>query len=626
MKSSKIKEKNLMDWEIYTEENEDKANKKSKSNNNKINETNKTNFSDQFLIIDDLKSQNCNNKNINKSKKDKTSISEQFLMEDDWESNEIFYKNKILEEQWIKNNEYLNKKNFIDNIPSYHYFYNKCSNLENLLPEKVFKELISQQNFSTHPNTKKICRKGIHPNYMHNLLINLFELKDIQNNHYDNVYSIIFKKYNPKNLEDFVPYLTGYKTLKESLPFHYLNEKGLEELKILLWMINDSNSNIIFCPYLIKVISLLLIFCNKYEVFEIMCKLLQNEKNIVDEDEFKIRWHFKFSYDENKQLISSISQSLKELSPKNRINYYNNFESLGFKIEKIYEDMCYNFFFFHFNFYGIIRFLPFFLVEGVKSFYRIIYAIENEIYEKTIKIKKSDELVIKIRELSRKINDISELFNTSYKLNLTRYNNKFKEIDGEVLDDKIESCGIELSKYKKDEYYLPIIKGGNLLTDYEIIHLWEILPQEYKIKNGELIYQASKDGYNLPNLIGLEEKYNKKTIILFLIETEKNDKFGFISSNLIIHTDNQYQRPSASFLFTIKPKFKLFSPIDSDEILYVTTKDFIFGNGPNGPAIQLNQDLKEGDSYSGGCFKNPCLVSEPDGHFMVKKLEVFKLE
>ena len=568
--------------------------------------------------MDDLESQKDNKKNINKSKNDKASISDQFLMEDDWESNEEFYKNKVLDEPWIKNNEYLNKKTFMDNIPSYHYFYNQCINLENSLPEKAFKEFISQPNFSTQPNTKKICRRGIHPNYMHDLLINLFELKELQKNHYDNVYNVIFKNYNPKDLEDFVPYFTGYKTLKDSLPYHFLNEKGLEELKILLWMINDSNSNIAFCPYLIKLLSLLLIFCNKYETFEIMCKLLENDKNIIDVKGFKIRWHFKYSSEENKQLIASISQSLKELSPKNRMNYYNSFESLGFKIEKIYEDMCYNFFFFHINFYGIIRFLPFFLVEGVKTFYRIIYAIENEICEKTIKIKKLNDLVTKIRELSRKINDIQELFNTSYKLNLTRFNNKFKDINGEDLNDKVEN--------KKDEYYLPIIKGGNLLTNYEVIHLWEIMPQEYKIKNGELIYQASKDGYNLPNLIGLEEKYNKKTKVLFLIETQKDDKFGFISSNLIMHTDNQYQRPSASFLFTIKPKFKLYSPIDSDEILYVTTKDFIFGNGSNGPAIQLNQDLKEGDSYSGGCFKNPCLVSDPDGHFIVRKLEVFKLE
>ena len=624
MKSSKNKGKeNLNDWEIYTEQNE-KTKENSKNDNNKINEANKESISDQFIIIDDVES---DKKNINKSKKDKASISDQFLMEDDWESNEEFYKNKVLDEPWIKNNEYLNKNVFMENIPSYHYFYNQCNILENSLPEKAFKEFISQPNFSTQPNTKKVCRKGIHPNYMHDLLINLFELKDVQNNnHYNSVYSVIFKKYNPNDLEDFVPYFTGYKTLKESLPYHFLNEKGIKELKILLWMINDSHSNIVFCPYLIKLLSLLLIFCNKYETFEIMCKLLENERNIIDEEECKIRWHFKYSYDENKHLIASITQSLKELSPKNRSSYYNSFETLNFKIEKVYEDMCYNFFFFHINFYGIIRFLPFFLVEGVKSFYRIIYAIENEICEKKIKIKKLDDLVIKIRNLSKKINDIQELFNTSYKLNLTRFNNKFKDIDGDDLNDKRESIGTILNSNKKDEYYLPIIKGGNLLTDYEIMHLWEILPHEFKIKNGEIIYQASKDGYNLPNLIGLEEKYDKNTKVLFLIETIKGDKFGFISSNLIIHTDNQYQRPSSSFLFTIKPKFKLYSPIDSDEILYVTTKDFIFGNGSNGPAIQLNQDLKEGDSYSGGCFKNPCLVSEPDGHFFVKKLEVFKLE
>ena len=74
----------------------------------------------------------------------------------------------------------------------------------------------------------------------------------------------------------------------------------------------------------------------------------------------------------------------------------------------------------------------------------------------------------------------------------------------------------------------------------------------------------------------MEEKYDKNTNILFLIETEAGEKFGFISSNLVIHTDNKYQRPNSSLLFSIRPEFKIYYPIDSDEILYVTTKDFIF--------------------------------------------------
>ena len=33
-----------------------------------------------------------------------------------------------------------------------------------------------------------------------------------------------------------------------------------------------------------------------------------------------------------------------------------------------------------------------------------------------------------------------------------------------------------------------------------------------------------------------------------------------------------------------------------------------------------------GASNEGGCFGNPCLVSNPEGHFIVTKLEIFKLE
>ena len=79
--------------------------------------------------------------------------------------------------------------------------------------------------------------------------------------------------------------------------------------------------------------------------------------------------------------------------------------------------------------------------------------------------------------------------------------------------------------------------------------------------------------------------------------------------------------------YTITPEFKIYSPnVDSDEILYITNTDFIFGNGPKGPAIQLNQDIRKGISYEGGCFNNPCLVKDPDGHFCVVNLEIFKLE
>ena len=558
-----------------------------------------------------------NFENVEKSKeKNKMSILEEFSMENDWESTgEQLYGQKVLNQPWIKNSEYLNINAVQNNLPSFHYFDKQCTSLEASLPDKMFRNLIKEPFFYSQNTTKKICRKGIPPNYMHDFLLKIFDIKNINKNHYNSSYSIIFKNHETKYLEDFVPYFSGKKTLKESMSFHYLNEKGIEELKILLWMISDSFRNITFSPIIMKLISLLLLFCNKYETYEIMCKLIEKENCKDEQNESKIRWRLKFSYEDNKKLISSIGQSLKELSPKNRQKYYQNLDLIFFNIEEIYEDMCFNFFFHHLNFYGIIRLLPFYLIEGVKSFYRLIYALESEIC--SMKFRNKDEVIPKIREKCKKIRDIQELFDISYKFKLTRNNNKY-------ISQKIKEN--DLLNNKRNDFYLPYFNGGNILTDYEIIHLWKIIPFEFKIKNASLIYQASKDGYNLPNIIEMEEKYNKNTIILFLIETEKGEKFGFISSNIIMHTDNKYQRPNSSFLFTIKPSFEIYNPNDSDEILYVTSKDFIFGNGPNGPAIQLNQDLKNGDSYGGGCFNNPCLVHDPDGHFSVKKLEIFKLE
>ena len=538
----------------------------------------------------------------------KISISDEFFMDDDWEStSELIYKQKILDEKWVKNSEYLNINELQKNIPSFHYLDKHFTNLESSLPEKMFQVLVKEP--------KKLERKGIAPNYMHDFLLNIFGIKDIDKAHYNTNYTLIFKNHDPKNLGDFVPYFSGKETLKESIPYHYLNEKGINELKIILWMICENYRNIAFSPVIIKLISLILIFCNKYETFEIICKLIEQETQLEENTEYLIRWRLKFSYEENKKLINSISQCLKEISPKNRNKYYENLNHIFFNLEDLYEDMCFNFFINYLNFYGIIRFLPFYLIEGVKSFYRIIYALETEFYN--IEFKDKNEVIPKIREKCKKIDDIQELFNNSYKFKLTRYNNKY-------ISQKSEE--INSSNNTRNDFYLPMFKGGDLLTDYEIIQLWRVLPFEYKIKNASLIYQASKDGYNLPNIISMEDKYNKNTIILFLIETEKEDKFGFISSNIIMHTDNKYQRPSSSLLFTLGKDPKVYTPIDSDEILYVTSKDFIFGNGASGPAIQLNQDLKEGDSYSGGCFNNPCLVKDIDGHFTVKKLEIFKLE
>ena len=526
------------------------------------------------------------------------------------------FKYKFSQESWVQKNDYINIDLIQDHLPSFEYFFNQCEQLEESCSEKVFNHVLSKPNLFESKNAKNLVRAGVPPKYLHDFLLKLFNLSDITENNYKTQYEYTFKTHDPKNLDDFVPFFTGFKTFKESLPIHYLNEKGLLVVKEILWMINNTYANIEFSPIIIQLISIILVFCNKYETYEIMCKLLEQDYNLKETS--KIRWRLRFNYDDNISIITSISECLREISTATCKELFESFQKIHFRIEQLYEDLCFGFFYKHFNFYGMIRLLPFFLLEGVKSIYRLIYAIEKVLKEELETVTQRDKVIKRTRDLCNSLENISDLFEISYTFKLTRNNNKY---------DFQEPPKDKPFINKRNQFYLPKITGeGKILTDWETIHLWELLPFEFTILDMKLIFQGEIDGYNLKNIISLEEIYSKNSNILFLVETYEDEKFGFAMNHLTMHTDNKFLRPGTSMLISIKPKLKVYNPnTDSEEIIYIDSKSLIFGNGPNGPAIHLNADLVEGDSYGGGCFNNPSLVGT-NNHFKIKKIEIFKLE
>ena len=526
------------------------------------------------------------------------------------------FKQQFSQEPWVMNNEYINIDLIQDHLPSFNYFFTQCEQLEESCSEKVFNHVLSKPNLFESKNAKNLVRSGVPPKYLHDFLLKLFNLSDIKENNYKNQYEYTFKTHDPKNLDDFVPFFTGFKTFKESLPIHYLNDDGLLIVKEILWMINSTYGNIEFSPIIIQLISMILIFCNKYETYEIMCKLLEQDYNLKETS--KIRWRLRFNYDDNISIITSISECLRDISTITGKELFEHFQKIHFRQEQLYEDLCFGFFYKHFNFYGMIRLLPFFLLEGIKSVYRLIYAIEKVLKEELETVTQKDKIIKRTRELCNSLENIQDLFEISYTFKLTRNNNKY---------DFQEPPKDKPFINKRNQYYLPRVTGnGKILTDWETIHLWEFLPFEFTILDMKLIFQGEKDGYNLKNILQLEENYSKNSIILFLIETNDDEKFGFAMNHLTMHTDNKFLRPGTSILISIKPKLKLYNPNnDSEEIIYIDSKSLIFGNGPNGPAIHLNEDLIEGDSYEGGCFNNPSLVKS-NNHFKIKKIEIYQLE
>ena len=285
------------------------------------------------------------------------------------------YKLKFSQEPWLTKNDLVNTDLIQDHLPSFKYFYEQNDNIEQLCTEKVFNHVLSKPNLFQSKNAKNLVRNGVPPKYLHDFLLKLFNLSEVNDKNFKVKYEYTFKNHDPKNLDDFVPFFTGFKTFKESLPIHYLNEKGLLTVKEILWMVNTTYANIEFSPIIIQLISIILVFCSKEETYEIICKILEQDFNIKETG--KIRWRLRFNYNDNIKMITSISECLKEISTNSGKDVYEHFQKINFRPEELYEDICFGFFYKHFNFFGMIRLLPFFLLEGAKSFYRLIYAIEK---------------------------------------------------------------------------------------------------------------------------------------------------------------------------------------------------------------------------------------------------------
>ena len=189
---------------------------------------------------------------------------------------------QIENETWFKHSQNIDIKKIRQRLPSLKYFIEECNKLEKFCTEKYFSHVMTKSNLFESQNAKTLSRNGIPPKYMHDFLLKLYNLKNVQSQNYNNNYDLTFKNHSPKNLDDFVPYFTGNKTLNESLPIHFLNENGILALKEILWMINNNYVNIEYSPLLIKITSLILLFCNKYETYEIISRLCESDYNLKE--------------------------------------------------------------------------------------------------------------------------------------------------------------------------------------------------------------------------------------------------------------------------------------------------------------------------------------------------------
>ena len=603
------------------------------NNDNNLNEASKTKEQNSSLISTEFsqeKNNLINNSENSIDKPNKTYNKKSSMIEfKEKEANckpakdkeDFFYKKKFLSEEWFKRSKYIDIDLVQDHLSSFKYLWIECQDLEIICTEKLFNHAMTKPNLFESKNVRNIVRNGIPPKYMNTFLLKLFNItKNTETlmNNYNKILSISLKGYKAEYLDDYVPYFSGLKKLGDCLPVHYLNNSGILALKEILWMLYHLYPQIEYCPLIIQLLSLILVFCNKYETLEIMSCIIGYNLNYDKNEIYKIRWHFRLNYNDNLKIITSITECLKEVSYKSCKELYDHLTNIHFRPEKLYEDMCFGFFYKYFNFFGMIRLLPFYLHDGIKSIYRLIYAIEKCTKDELKLIKVPDKIIGKCRELCNSLDNIKDLFEISYEFNITRNNNKYSEQSNIKENDK------HIITYK-GQLILPEFKEkSEILNEYQIIHLWENMPKSFKANNVSVTqFQPNKS--KISDIIDKFNKEEKKYI--FLIKTTTNEIFGFAINGNFKDTNGKYINIKQGILISIEPIIKIYNiNAEYNEILFIDKDKILFGkDNTDTITIKISEDLSNGETHETDFFNNHCLVNKEEGNFKIELIEIFEL-
>ena len=549
--------------------------------------------------------------------------------------------------------EYFSQSQMEKKIHSYKFLIEELHKIEITSNESTYKHVMSKKVLLNSKNAKTLCRSGVQYRFMKNIILKMFNI-EFSKEDYANKIKDVFKGRSFSELEDQCPSFSD-KTFEESLPFHYLNEKGINALKEVIWLLNGVLPKIEYSPTLLSVTSLLLIFLSKEETYEVLRNIIESDQNVLDLN--KLRWHFRYTIIENIKLDLSIKTCILDLTKDNTGNLLKLIEDMGLPMLDLIKDMTETFFLDYVNFLGILRFLPFFLHEGVKGIYRIIYAlislcsltqeaeyytykrdpnkrgrletVRNKLTSNEIRVKRRPkEEVLKIfKEKSNKIEKFFNLIDIATQWKLTHLNNNYiyQYIPISIRDN--------LPKLNNLLYIPYLYPESKIINRKEIPKLWELIPSDIKYCNGILLFDKEKNPEcDLNTIYDFGEKLEDNSKIFFVIQTTNDEVFGGLMEHGIKLKENvKYLIPSLSYLFTVRPELKLYEPTDRvhDEIVCFEPGAIRYGYGRDGPAITINYNLQEGSTEKNTVFgNNICLIKDysDEGTFLIKGLEIYIMQ
>lgn len=551
---------------------------------------------------------------------------------------------------------YLDIEKLEKKIPNYRYLNAELQKIDTATSQSTYQHVMSKKKLLISRNAKQLCREGIPLKYIKPVLLKMFNVTFTKED-FNNKRAEVLKGRTFSEMGDQVPTFCD-KTLDEILPCHYLNEEGVKVLKEVLWLLNGVLPKLEYCPALVGISSFLLLFLTKEETYELLRNIIEADLN--PGELANIRWHFRYTLNENIRLYLSIINSIMDISKQSVINQFNLIENYGLPKIKLIQDMTDKFFLDYINFIGMLKLVPFFLYEGIKGVYRYAFGLISICPFKIVKQKTKEEEeaerqltqtytmsllsdqialnydyekrpeaeVLKLyKEVTNKLENWNFFLDTVTEWDLTHRNNTFVTL-------KIPSKAKEMfPPIEKSKYIPSLFPESKILTRDILPKLWEHIPVDVKYTDGLLLF----DKFNSPEgdlnaIYHICEKMTDSMLVLFVIKTKNGEIFGGIMDQVIkLYEDGRYRIPISAYLFSVVPEIKVFKPKDRmhSEIVCFEAGAFRYGNGEDGQAITLDSDLKTGWTQKNTVFGNDvCLLKDykDDGEFIIDNLEIYIMQ
>lgn len=552
--------------------------------------------------------------------------------------------------------QYLDIEKLEAKIPNYSYLNAELNKLEQSTNASTYKHVMAKKKLLMSKNAKQLCRDGIPIKYFRAVLLKMFNVTFTQSD-YDNKKAEVLKGRDFSEMETIPTFCD--KTFEEVLPFSYLNEEGIKALKEVLWLLNGVVPKMEYCPSLVSVASFLLLFLKKEETYELIRNLM--EADLHPGDMSNIRWHFRYTLEDNLRLYQSIVNSIKDISKSSVINQFDLIEKYGLPKIKLIQDMTDKFFLDYINFIGVLKLMGFFLYEGVKAIYRFAYGVLSFCPFKIVKEQKPEqqpqqneyqmpslsllslseqitleydydvrpeaEVLRLYKEVSNKLESWSFFLDTITEWDLTHRNNTYVSLKlPSVLKEQFPPI-------KKTKYYPSLFPESKILTKELLPKLWDEIPFNAKYKDGLLLFdKATSPEGDLNAVYKICENFDDSSMILFVVKTTFGDIFGGIMDQPVkLYDDGKYRIPVCAYLFSVVPEVKVYAPKDKlhSEIVCFEAGALRFGNGEDGPAISIESDLKIGWTQKNSVFGNDiCLLKDysDDGGFNIENLEFYIMQ